>query len=251
MPVLESTDRITPRSALRHRPIGTNVAQKGKPPVTPRASRQRPPSVDTQEDIAEWQRADEQGKVVTTPAARQKPQAVPSPPKRVASLKSEHRLAFLGIGMLLMLALWIILTSVINWVSITMDDLHYGRPRTYQTDAFVGHNEAAGIPSHFIAINLRGHIDVIEFPGGDETHARVFLGPQLYGSGTDLIPVTLRFVDLNGDHRLDMIVQLHTNAEFSNSDQQQAVFLNDHGTFRPMLPSERPQIDHMLQKDTP
>ena len=29
MPVLESTDEITPRSVLRHRPIGDKIAQSG------------------------------------------------------------------------------------------------------------------------------------------------------------------------------------------------------------------------------
>ena len=31
---------------------------------------------------------------------------------------------------------------------IKLDDLHYGRPRTAQLDAWVGHNEAAGTPTH-------------------------------------------------------------------------------------------------------
>src|SRR2546425_1583080 len=43
---------------------------------------------------------------------------------------------------------------------------HYGRPRTFQTDAVVGHNDSAASPSHFIAINLNRHVEVIECPGG-------------------------------------------------------------------------------------
>ena len=60
MPVLESTEFTTPRSALRHRPIGDEGAKPGKPttsaPVPPvqRASRTR--STDTQVEIDEWQR---------------------------------------------------------------------------------------------------------------------------------------------------------------------------------------------------
>ena len=30
--------------------------------------------------------------------------------------------------------------------------------------------------------------------------------PQLYGTGADLVPVTLKFEDVNGDHLPDMIV---------------------------------------------
>src|SRR5215469_16870910 len=80
------------------------------------------------------------------------------------------------------------------------DDLHYGRPRTFQIDAVVGQNDSASNPSHFIALNLNGRIEVIEFPGGDASKARIYLGPQLYGSGQDLIPVTLSFVDVNANH---------------------------------------------------
>ncbi len=50
---------------------------------------------------------------------------------------------------------------------------------------------------------------MIEFPGGDAVHARIYLGPQLYGSGSDLVPVTLSFVDVSGHHQPDMLVHLH------------------------------------------
>jgi hypothetical protein len=265
MPVLETTDRITPRSALRHRPIGNDGNGKGKPgattgeaPVTPRASRRPSQAPNTQEEIIEWQRADGQGKpraaqalpdkTGKATAAMHRPLAVSTSWRRGVSPRSHHQLVFLGLGMLLMVALWLILSSLINWFNVTMDDLHYGMPRTYQADVFVGHSETTGIPSHFIAINLHGHIDIIEFPGGDETHARVFLGPQLYGPGSDLVPATLRFLDLNGDHRLDMVILLHQPGWSPSSDLQQAVLLNDHGTFRPLLPSERPQIERLLQR---
>ena len=76
-----------------------------------------------------------------------------------------------------MLVLWTGLMGMTNWFNTTMDDIHYGRPRTFQIDQFVGHNESSGIPSHFLAINLRGHLEIMEFPGGDASHARIFLGP--------------------------------------------------------------------------
>ncbi len=112
--------------------------------------------------------------------------------------RGAHPLLYLGIGMIVMLALWTLLSLTVSWGSTTLNDLRYGRPRTFQVDAFVGHNEAAGTPSHFIALNLHGRIEVIEFPGGDSARARIYLGPQLYGTDADLIPVTLSFVDVNG-----------------------------------------------------
>src|SRR6266487_4661311 len=48
-----------------------------------------------------------------------------------------------------------------------LDIWHYGYPRTYQTDAVVGHGDSLAHPSHFIAINLDGHLEVIELSGGD------------------------------------------------------------------------------------
>jgi hypothetical protein len=60
-------------------------------------------------------------------------------------------------------------------------------------------------PSHYIALNLHGRIQIIEFPGGDGSHARIYLGPQLYGSDADKAPVTLKFVDINNDGRPDML----------------------------------------------
>lgn len=150
-----------------------------------------------------------------------------------------HPFFYLAIGMIFMLALWAIVTVVANWWSVTSDDLHYGRPRTFQVDAVVGHNDSPGTPSHFIAINLNGRIEIIEFPGGDGTKARIYIGPQLYGNGSNLAPVTLSFVDVNGNHHPDMI--LH----FQNT---QIVFVNENGGFRPATPQELPAIQRYLQQ---
>jgi hypothetical protein len=138
-----------------------------------------------------------------------------------------------------MLLLWAVLSAVFAWVTTTLDDIHYGRPRTLQTDAWVGHNEQTGIPSHFIAINLNRHIEIIEISGGDASHTHIYSGPELYEAGGDLVPVTLKFVDANGDHKLDMIIT------FGGS---RLVYINDGTGFRPMLPSERPQVEQFLQR---
>lgn len=140
-----------------------------------------------------------------------------------------HRLFYLGLGMLGMLLLWYLSLTLISWWHVYQDDLHYGRPRTFQMDAVVGHNDSADHPSHFLAINLNRLVEIIEFPGGDATKARIYLGPSLVGPGEDLTPVTLIFRDVNGDGKPDMLVDIQGS---------EVVFLNDGGHFRPPKPGD-------------
>jgi len=116
-----------------------------------------------------------------------------------------------------------------QWWQVEQDDWHYGRPRTSQVDAVVGHTDSPTSPSHFLALTLSRHIEVIEFPGGDATHARVYLGPTLIGEGEDLAVVTLRFKDVNGDGKPDMIVSVQDST---------IIFLNENGQFRPVRSGE-------------
>ena len=268
MQVLESSEKITPKSVLRHRPIGNSKPPVGKrsivttatTPVVQRAS--RPHSAESRDDVTEWQRADQtnQGdkkdaqapQVQKSQPGMHRPSSpsrpVPTTPRPRAALRKPgsgqqaHPLLYLGVGMLAMLVLWTVLSSVFGWFNTAFDDMRYGRPRTFQTDQWVGHNEQTGVPSHFIAINLNRHIEIIELPGGDASHARIYIGPQLYGPNDDLVPVTLTFMDVKGDHKLDMIV---------NFQGSHIVFINDQGGFRPLLPSERHQVEQFLQHTKP
>jgi len=256
MPVLETTDKIIPRSALRHRPIADNAAQKEQnptvtnptTPIVKRASRLRQP--DTNDDVPEWKRTggsdtkdDNTSKKSTGPA----PTTSKLPPKASSTSKqaitirkqSLHPLLYLGLGMLLTVSLLAVVIVLSNWVSTTLDDIHYGRPRTFQMDAYVGHNESPGMPSHFIELNLHGRIEIIEFPGGDATHARIYLGPQLYGPNSDLVPVTLSFIDVNGDHQPDMVIHFQGT---------EIVFINSQGGFRPLRPEERDAVEQFLRQ---
>ena len=144
-----------------------------------------------------------------------------------------HWLVFVGMAMFTMLVGWVVLTMLSSWWQVTQDDLHYGRPRTYQTDMAVGHNDSVANPSHFIALNIKSHIEIIEFPGGDTSKARIYVGPTLIGTGQDLAAVTLTFKDVNGDGKLDMIV---------NVQDSHFVFINDNGQFRPARPGENVQL---------
>lgn len=144
-----------------------------------------------------------------------------------------HWLVFVGMAMFVMLLGWVLLTMVANWWQITQDDLHYGRPRTYQTDQMVGHNDSSSNPSHFIALNLNRRVEIIEFPGGDASKAKIYIGPTLVGPGQDLAPVTLSFRDVTGDGKVDMIV---------NVEGSHFVFINDGSQFRPAQPSDKVQL---------
>ena len=229
MPVLESM----PRSALHHRPIDGDVGQQGKDgivPVARRATRLKAPQTEEEEQASP-------GPASSGPRVKA-PRPIQSGSKRRGRLRA-HPLLLLGLGMILMLVVWTLFTLVVNWWNTTWDDLHYGRPRTYQVDAVVGQNDSAANPSHFIALNLNGRIEVIDFPGGDASKARIYLGPQLYGNGDTLIPVTLSFVDVNSNHHPDMILHFQDT---------RLIYINENGGFRPATEDELPAVERYLQQ---
>jgi hypothetical protein len=131
-------------------------------------------------------------------------------------------LIIVGLSLLVMLLGFMALSWLGNWWTTTTNDWTYGRPRTYQTDHVVGHHDSPQNPSHFIALNLKRHVLVIEFPGGDASKALTYLGPVLLGDGQDLVPVMLSFEDRNGDGKPDLNVHI---------GDQVIVFLNDNGKF--------------------
>jgi hypothetical protein len=116
-----------------------------------------------------------------------------------------HWLVWAGLAMFIMLFGWVALTALGNWWQTTLDDWHYGRPRTFQTDQNVGHFNYA---SHFVALNLNGKIEVIETQPqnpNQQQSTHMYIVATLT-TDQDLAPVTLRFEDLNGDGKLDMLV---------------------------------------------
>lgn len=198
-----------PTSAIRYRTTtGEQVIQQGNKRfiVHQQPARQRqlpPPQQPYEEEPEPWQGTHRQARV--------------------------HPLVFIGGAMLLMLVGWMLVTMAGNWWQITQDDWHYGRPRTFQIDAVVGHNDSQSSPSHFIAVNMDRHILIIELPGGDPSKAVVYTGPILMGDGQDLTPVTLSFKDVRGDGKPYMFVHIL---------DQIIPFVNDQGKFRPAKPGE-------------
>jgi hypothetical protein len=159
-------------------------------------------------------------------------QTTPLPRQEVAEPRQRRRAHWsliFGIGMIVMFSLWVLGNMLVNWWNVTQDDIHYGRPRTFQIDQRVGHDDS-GTPSHFIAINLNRRVEVIEFPGGDAAHAKVYFAMTLLGDGEDLAVATLSFKDVNGDGKPDMIVTV---------GDTHYVFINDSGQFRSLKPGEQ------------
>lgn len=253
----ESTITPVARRASRQQPRQTEEGEPEKDKEQPEIKEKGNISVDVEDQVVEeWtQEAANVSETLRTRATSEKP-AAPTGPKKLPktppvaparkgiSLRRglnlrAHPLLLLGIGMIVMLVLWTLLTLAASWWNTTWNDIHYGRPRTYQVNAVVGHNDSTSTPSHFIALNLNGRIEVIEFPGGDASKARIYIGPQLYGNGQELIPVTLSFVDINGNHHPDMIIHFQdTNI----------VYINDQGSFRPANANEIQAVQQYLQK---
>jgi hypothetical protein len=241
-----------PASQLRHRPIGNmyvipltdgtemhvtereldslpdeyqDAAQLITPQLpsgTPKPKRQPNPRRPAPSD----------GGVIYAPPALKLDIDEPQPRRKRRTVK--HPYLYLGVGMLAMLALCAALSSFITWWNTWQDDVHYGRPRTYQVDAVVGHNsDSSANPSHYIFLNLNRHVEVIEIPAGDPSKMKVYIGPILCGDNDDLTAVTGYFKDVNGDGKPDMIIKIHDTT---------IVFINTGDSFRPLKPGEQVNI---------
>ena len=155
MPTLE--ERQLPRSVVRHRPIAPDAMHTQV--QTPRAGHSR---------------------------QKREPHTTGGPPLVGARLKAKPKASGIrshlsGAGDALRVFPHLGGSTACELGRTTLDDLHYGRPRTTQVDHFVGH-EAAHVPSHFLAFNLSGQIYVVEIPGGTNT-SRLLVGPRLIGPG--------------------------------------------------------------------
>ena len=163
-----------------------------------------------------------------SPPVRGIPRSQPAPAKDMLKGKV-HWLLPVGIGMIAMLVLWELGSLVLAWGLARYDDLHYGIPRTYQTDAVVGHGgDSIQRPSHFIAVNLNRQAIVVEFPAGSQAGALSYVVPYyILGPGGDLTPITLEFRDVTGDSKPDMVIHMHLP-----SQDQTYVFVNAGTKFR-------------------
>jgi hypothetical protein len=106
------------------------------------------------------------------PATPPSPHHVTTPPVHARSRVRPW--FFVGIGLLFAVLLWICVSQVIAWGAGVLDFIHYGDPRTFQTDAMVGQGDSPQHPSHSIALNLHGQVVIVDFPAGDPSKAREF-----------------------------------------------------------------------------
>jgi hypothetical protein len=145
--------------------------------------------------------------------------------ERPRRYRRPHWMLLLGLALSLLLLSWLLLTEAATWTQHALDTLHYGYPRTYQTDAVVGHGDSPTHPSHFIALNLDGHLEVIELAGGNPAHAHIYVGPTLTGTEAAQVPVTIQFQDVNGDGKPDLLLLFNGI---------QVVYLNTGTSFQPV-----------------
>ena len=146
--------------------------------------------------------------------------------KKASTKRSMHWLLYVGVGMIAALALWLIFSSLLAWGIRKYNDIAYGYPRYYQTDAVVGHNDSPAHPSHFIAQNLHGQVIVIELPGGNPTKSYDYVGPTMNASGDDLIPITLSFIDVHHNGKPDMFIHFQDHEFYFCNDGTKFVTCN-------------------------
>jgi hypothetical protein len=148
---------------------------------------------------------------------------------------STLRMALYGVGAAAAaVVLYLVVSTLITWTQIKLDDMQYGNPRTTHLDAVVGNGDSMDQPTHFIAINLNRQVSIIELPGGDISKAVAISGPYLFGDGQDLTPVKMRMEDINGDGAPDLLVTVKS---------EELAYINDKGSFRPITADEKARVE--------
>src|SRR5215468_8572205 len=104
---------LAPKSILRHRPLN-QASTTGRSVPVARASR----SGQIQEPV---------------------PPCMCVTSQQTTSQEHTRWLVWFGVGMLVALAAVLLGQLVVGWITTSLDDWHYGRPRTFQCDAVVGH----------------------------------------------------------------------------------------------------------------
>jgi hypothetical protein len=217
---------LTPqaRAPLTNRPLADDVLEEDERyyPVRPASSAIRYTTMQGEEVIQSGNK-----RVIIhhePPPSRQQPQQqVQTAP---ATKQHKHWLFWLGSIFCIMLIGWTVLSVLSGFLAHKRDDLLFGNPRTYQTDATVGHY---GRVSHFTVINLDGYIEIFETQRGHPEAAKIYTPTALLINPTD--PVILTFQDVNGDDKPDMII---TAPSF------QEVMFNNGTSFQ----SQPPQPNH-------
>ncbi len=131
------------------------------------------------------------------------------------------------------LAVYVLIGALIGRINVLIDDVRYGYPRTMHIQAFVGHEEGSGQPTHLIAMNLDRQVVVLELPGGDPSRMRSITGPYLFGADEHLTPVIIGISDVDGDTLPDLLLDVR---------RERIVYLNRDGVFRLPTPEEQARL---------
>ena len=176
-------------SVKKGRPLKTST--KEKHPVPPRASaytagRSIPEPTTQQQKIA-----DLPARPITSE---------PLPPEKKDRF---HFLTWFGVGMILavgLMACWnmVLVPAFQNY----QDQLHYGDGRISSIDADVGH----GGVSTFLAFDRNGQVTIIELPGGEIDHTRLYQTGNLIGSARNHRVITLEVHNVKGYGKPDVVI---------------------------------------------
>ncbi len=140
----------------------------------------------------------------------------------------KHPMFYIGICLVIVVVFLTAYTLIPPALQKWHDDSIYGYPRTFQTDANVGH----GGEEHFLALNNHGTIEVIEIPSDPSktNQPRLYIIVRLSSQGADLVPATLSFPDVNGDGKPDLQVTV-----LDGSNPSVWILFNNGTTFVPKL----------------
>ena len=106
-------------------------------------------------------------------------------------------------------------------------------------DQVVGGEDSTLHPSHFLALNLRGTVMILELPAGDPGKERVLATTTITGPDADQAVVTLRFVDISHNREPDMLIDIAG---------VQSVLMNEGGTFHVPTAVQQQQVLETLQQ---
>jgi hypothetical protein len=142
--------------------------------------------------------------------------------------QGKYPLFYIGIFLVILVGFLTAYTFIPPAIQKWSDDRTYGYPRTYQTDANVGH----GGMEHFLALNNHGTIEVLEIPSSPSTtnQPHLYIIVRLSNQGADLVPAPVSFPDINGDGKPDMQVTV-----LNGSNPSLWVLFNNGTTFVPKL----------------
>ncbi len=188
---------------------------------------------------------EDRGRRLAPPAPRmsqpQRPAANPLSRINLQLNGSQLRVGLLIAGVVgVLIVSYLVVSFAVHTWQVWQDDMTYGRPRITRLEASVGHNELGGAKTVFIAQNINGQVSITEFPGGDPSKTRVIVGPRLFGKEKDLVPIKLQIKDVNADGQADLI---------ATADEQQLVYINENGNFRPINDQERAKLKALDRED--